>query len=105
MTDNNNDEEDLGERWAKFKADNWERTNYSSKFQVRQAVVNIIMRRICTPRCWLDACGLAGASGPLVMCTTEVEQSSLSRYFTDEHLVNRLEVLNYEHIVSPVRNI
>jgi len=26
-------DEDLGERWAKFKADNWERTNYSSKFQ------------------------------------------------------------------------
>ena len=44
-------DEDLGERWAKFKADNWERTNYSSKFQVAlTAVVNIVMRRIYTRR-------------------------------------------------------
>ena len=26
-------DEDLGERWKKFKAENWERTNYSNKFQ------------------------------------------------------------------------
>ena len=28
------EEEELGERWKKFKSESWERTNYTSKFQV-----------------------------------------------------------------------
>ena len=36
------DEEELGERWKKFKKENWARTSYSNKFTVGEKMMDTL---------------------------------------------------------------
>ena len=43
------DEEELGERWKKFKKENWARTSYSNKFTECEKMTDFVIQIVTVP--------------------------------------------------------